>query len=97
MPVPTRTPLPDILTAYVEHVRTVKTAKSAQTDVYYLRDVLGPVCEALKVTSRKVSAKAKKRPPKPGQDKRLRTAVIAAEYLERITTADIATFLSGRV
>jgi hypothetical protein len=30
--VPTKTPIADILTAYVAHVRAVKTAKSAQTD-----------------------------------------------------------------
>jgi integrase len=97
LPLPTRTPVQDILTAYVEHIRTVKTAKSAQTDVYYLRDVFGPICDALKITSRKVSQMAKKRPTKPGQDRRFRAAVIAADCLERITTADIATFLSSRV
>jgi hypothetical protein len=58
------------------HIRNVKTAKSAQTDIYYLRDMFGPICEALKVTSRKVSAKAKKRPPKPGQDGRRKAPVI---------------------
>ena len=43
-PLPTRTPIPEALTRYVEHIRTVKTAKSAQTDVYYLRKLFGPVC-----------------------------------------------------
>jgi hypothetical protein len=36
-PLPTKTPLRDIVTRYVEHIRVIKTAKSAQTDVYYLR------------------------------------------------------------
>jgi len=66
-PLPTKTPIADVLTAYVAHIRATKTAKSAQTDVYYLRDAFGPICDAVKVTSRKLSAKAKKRPPKPGQ------------------------------
>jgi hypothetical protein len=35
IPLPTRTPIADIVTAYVNHIRTVKTPKSAQTDIYY--------------------------------------------------------------
>jgi len=97
LPLPTRTPIADVLTAYVSHIRTVKTAKSAQTDIYYLRDAFGPVCDAVKVTSRKVSAKTKKRPPKPGQDRRRKAAVIEANSFEQITTADIAGFISGQV
>ncbi len=68
LPLPSKTPIADVVTAYVNHIRAVKTAKSAQTDVYYLRDAFGPICDGLKITSRKISAKTKKRPPKPGQD-----------------------------
>lgn len=64
-PLPTRTPLSDLLTEYVEHIRTIKTPKSAQTDVYYLREAFGPCCEALRITSRNPSAKTRKRPVKP--------------------------------
>jgi integrase len=96
-PLPTRTPLDAVLTAYVSHIRNVKTAKSCQTDIYYLRDAFGPVCEALKITSRKVSAQTKKRPPKPGQDRRRKAAVVEASCFEQITTADIAGFISGQV
>jgi len=46
-PLPTKTPLADILTRYVEHIRNIKTEKSAQTDVYYLRQMFGPICPAL--------------------------------------------------
>ena len=97
LPLPTKTPIPNVLTAYVAHVRAVKTAKSAQTNVYYLRDMFGPVCEAVTVTSRKVSAAAKKRPPKPGQDRRRKAPVIEAACLEQVNTAQIAAFISGRV
>jgi hypothetical protein len=38
IPLPTRTPIADVVTAYVNHIRTMKTPKSAQTDIYYLRD-----------------------------------------------------------
>ena len=65
-PLPTRTPIAQIVGQYVSHIRTIKTAKSAQTDIYYLRDAFGPICDELKVTSRKLSPKAKKRPPKEG-------------------------------
>jgi len=97
LPLPTRTPITDVLTAYVSHIRTVKTAKSAQTDIYYLRDTFGPVCDAVRVTSRKVSPKVKKRPPKPGQDRRRKAQVIEANCFEQITTADIAGFVSGQM
>ncbi|HEY8750152.1 MAG TPA: tyrosine-type recombinase/integrase [Tepidisphaeraceae bacterium] len=94
---PTKTPIADVLTAYVDHIRAAKTPKSAQTDIYYLRDVFGPVCEALKVTSRKLSAATKKRPPKPGQDRRCKAPVVEAAHFEAITTAQIAAFISGRM
>ncbi len=96
-PLPTRTPIADIVTKYVNHIRTVKTAKSAQTDIYYLRDAFGPICEALQVTSRRLSPAAKKRPPKPGQDRRRRAVVIEARTFEQISTADVSAFISGQV
>jgi len=40
-PLPSRTPLPEILGAYATHVRAVKRPKSAQTDVY--RSIYEPV------------------------------------------------------
>ncbi len=96
-PLPTNTPLVDVVTAYVQHIRTVKTPKSAQTDIYYLRDVFGPICEALRITSRKLNPNCKKRPPKPGQDRRFKAAVIEPTCFEAITTADIATFVASRM
>lgn len=94
---PTNTPLAEIVTAYVQHIRSVKTPKSAQTDIYYLRDVFGPMCEALRVTSRKLNPNRMKRPPKPGQDRRFKAAVIEPTCFEAITTADIATFVASRM
>lgn len=32
-PLPTRTPIPEVVDAYVDHIRGFKTPKSAQTDV----------------------------------------------------------------
>ncbi|MHB1769080.1 MAG: tyrosine-type recombinase/integrase [Phycisphaerae bacterium] len=96
-PLPTRTPIAQVVGIYVNHIRTYKTPKSAQTDVYYLREVFGPICPELEITSRKPSALARKRPPKPGQDHRRRIATIDAPCFEQINTAQIATFISGQL
>ncbi len=95
---PTKTPVAEILTAYVEFIRAAKTPKSAQTDIYYLRDVFGAdACEVLKVTSRKISAAVKKRPLKPGQDRRRTASVIRVNNFEDVTTAMISSFITGRM
>jgi integrase len=96
-PLPTRTPIAQVVNAYVEKIRTFKTSKSAQTDVYYLRDAFGAICDALQVTSRKLSPLAKKRPPKEGQDRRRRALVIEAPCFEQITTAHVSAFITGQV
>ncbi|HEY4329761.1 MAG TPA: tyrosine-type recombinase/integrase [Phycisphaerae bacterium] len=95
-PLPTQTPVAEVVTAYVNHIRTIKNPKSAQTDIYYLRDVFGPVCDALRITSRKLNPDRKKRPPKPGQDRRFKATAIEPSFFEAITTADIANFVSSR-
>jgi hypothetical protein len=96
-PLPTRTPLAEIVEKYVNHIRSYKTAKSAQTDVYYLRQMFGLICPALKITSRKTSRKTMKKPPRKTCDKRFREQVIEASYIEQIITADISTFISHQV
>jgi integrase len=97
LPLPTRTAIPDIAAAYVQHIRQIKTPKSAQTDIYYLRDMFGPVCDELKINSRKPSAKAKKKTAKPGVDARTKAPVIEADCMEAIRTNDITTFISAQV
>ena len=93
IPLPTRTPVANVVTAYVEHIRSVKTPKSAQTDIYYLREAFGPICPALEITSRKVTQACKKR-PRPKQDRRRRVATLDAACFEAITTAHLAGFIS---
>ena len=92
---PTRTPIADVVNAYVEHVRGVKTPKSAQTDVYYLREAFGAACPALEITSRRVTEASRKRPRKPGQDRRCNPVTLEAACFEAITTADVATFIGA--
>ena len=97
LPLPTRTNIADIVSRYVEHIRTAKMAKSAQTDVYYLRQVFGPICPALQINSRKASVRAMKKPPKLGQDRRFKMSTLDVSYLEEVATADIANFISAHV
>lgn len=94
---PSRTPIADVLTGYVAHIRATKTPKSAQTDLYYLRDMFGPVCEALKITSRKIGPKSRKCKPRAGQDRRRRPRPIAAPHFEAITTTSISEFIQAQV
>jgi integrase len=80
-------------------MRTQKTAKSAQTDIYYLCEAFGPICPQLQVTSRRLSPAARKRPLLLGarQDLRRQALVIEANCFEQITTAQISGFITGQV
>lgn len=97
-PLPSRTPVAEVLEAYVQHIRATKTAKSAQTDVYYLREAFGPCCRALKVTSRTPSVMTRKRKPTISQvDGRRRMPIIEAPNFEAITPAQIGAFIDFKV
>ena len=95
-PLPTRTPIGEIVAAYVNQIRLVKTAKSAQTDVYYLRQMFGPCCPELEVTSRRITPATAKRPAKPGTRPR-DIAPVEAAYIEQVTTAQISDFIGRMV
>jgi hypothetical protein len=100
-PFPTKTPLPDILEAYAAHVRQNKTEKSAQTDIYYLREVFGEITPALTITSRNGKAlsqgQKKRRQKRPQVDGRRRLHRIEAAHLEEITTVHISQFMASHV
>lgn len=78
-------------------MRATKTPKSAQTDIYYLREAFGAVCPALEITSRDPGRTARRKPRKAGGDRRRREPVIEAACFEEITTAAIADFIAARV
>ncbi|HOI56781.1 MAG TPA: hypothetical protein PLP01_16140, partial [Phycisphaerae bacterium] len=80
-PLPTRTPVAEVVAAYVQHIQTVKTYRSARTDIYYLREAFGPICPALEITSRKVSQKARKRRLLPSVDLRCNVPTIGGQLL----------------
>ncbi|OXU15604.1 tyrosine-type recombinase/integrase [Sedimentisphaera salicampi] len=96
-PLPTNTPIGRVLDKYIKHIRTVKTPKSAQTEIYYLRQTFGVVCPQLEITSRKPSDKALKKPKKRGAAKKEYSQIIEASCFEKITTACISEFISAQV
>ena len=96
-PLPTRTPIADVVGDYVKRLRITKTAKSAQTDIYYLREVFGEVCEEIACTARKRGEQTRKRKLISGVDNRRRLTIIEANCFEEITTAQISLFIAGLV
>ena len=67
-PLPTRTLIADVVSAYVQYIRTVKTPKSAQTDIYYLRQTFGSICKALEITSRRLDRNVSDRVQRDNRD-----------------------------
>ena len=90
-PLPTKTPIATVVTAYIEHMLARKTAKSVVRDSYYLRETFGPICPALTLKNTKISAKGKKRPSsQPPQ-------YLETPYFEQLTTADFSNFIAMQV
>jgi len=90
-PLPTKTPIADVVTGYIEHMRARKTIRSVQRDIYYLRESFGPICPALTLKNPKISEKGKKRPTNHPP------IYIEASCFEQVTTADIANFIATQV
>jgi integrase len=91
VPFPTKTPIPDAVSAYIKYMQTVKTARSVIRDLYYLREAFGQVCPELKIKNEKISAKAKKCKVRGDVER------IEANYFEQITTAEISAFIATQV
>lgn len=96
----TPTPLIQVLEAFCEFLRTTKTAKSAQTDIYYLRQLFGPVCPALQINARKpISAKELLRRIAAAKPSELRPGPthLRPVFIEDLTTAAVSSFLTDRM
>ena len=91
IPLPTKTPIAEVVKAYVDYLHIVKTPRNAQRDIYYLRETFGQDIPALKLKNEKISEKGKKRPC------RKRPIIIQTNYFEQITTADIAQHIAAQV
>jgi len=88
-PLPTKTPIADVVAKYIEAMSGRKTANSIKRDLSYLREAFGPICPALVLKNVKVSEKRRssKQP----------SAYIEAGCFEQVTTADIANFIATEV
>ena len=93
-PLPTRTAIGTVLGAYVRHVRTHKTGKSAQTDIAYLRQAFGECCPELANSSRRTDDPAAQQARK---GRRRTPGVIDAACFEAITTQQVSEFLERMV
>lgn len=90
-PLPTQTPLPRIVQAYIQHMQARRTKHGFAAAVSYLRKLFDPICPGLEHGQR---CRKELRVPVDG---RLRDPVIGAVYLEQITTEQIAEFIRERV
>lgn len=91
IPLPTRTPLATVLSAFTTNLYATKQSKNADKIVSYLRSIFGPITPELAVRNARISAKARKC-PSTRDDKR-----IEALYFEQITTRDITEFIAAKV
>lgn len=84
--VATKTPIADVVAAYIAHLRVAKTKAGLKSDLYYyyLRDVFGPLCPDLQAT-------------RPGARARAKRSYIEVVHIEKIRTQDIVAFLTARV
>jgi integrase len=82
LPLSTRTPIADIVAEYVRHIQVHKTERAVRADVFYLREMFGPCCEALT-------------PPRAGVKKNPNR--LTANVLEDLATADVSRFLAAQV
>lgn len=90
-PLPTKTPIGEVVSKYVDYMRTRKTARSVARDLYYLRDTFGPICPALELKNAKISEKTKK------SSSHKLPQHIDAPCFEQITTADFSSFIATKV
>jgi len=90
-PLPSKTPVAQVVTAYIEYMRTRKTARSCERDIYYLRETFGPICPDLILKNVKISQKGKKCPTRHAPQ------YVEVSYFEQITTADLSSFIATQI
>ncbi len=92
LPLPTRTPLHEVLSAYLQYITVNKTRNGAYKDAYKLRDCFGPACPELAALGAK-----RKRPLRRDATSLAAADVIRADALEVITTPYLSDFIARRV
>jgi integrase len=94
-PLPTRTPIGEVVAAYAQYIRVRKTAKSAQTDLCYLRRMFGPCCPEVEDTRRRLDVDPSNR--RRGRRQKLKVHPISAPCFEQVTTALVSDWLAATV
>jgi integrase len=91
IPLPTKTPLPEIIEKYLFQFRARSSERNAQKQITYFRSMFGPVCESLKIKNPKIARKAVKRPASPKYD------LIELGGLEQLSTERVSEFLANLI
>lgn len=93
-PLPTRTPVGEVVSAFIDHMKAHRPERSWRKDLTHLREAFGECCPALELdTTRARKARALRCP----EDARRRLWPLTASVFEEITTADISEFIAQRV
>jgi len=87
----TKTPLSSAVSAYVAHMKATRTHHGYTTDLSYLRNAFGPVCDVLVLKRQNNST------PQNNADMRRHDPLIRSVYLEDITVAQVSEFVRERV
>ena len=94
-PFPTKTPIPVILEAYIQHMFTYRDARSVNRDLSPMRSMFGEVCVSLKVKNKKIVEKIEQQAKKKG--KREKLLPLEASCFEALTPRMMSEWLSEYV
>lgn len=91
IPLPTKTPLGEILEKYLSNLQARSKQENALKTITYLRGAFGQVCDSLKIKNQASASKAIKRPC-TGLDPK-----IEISFLEHLTAKQVSEFLADIV
>lgn len=91
LPLPTKTPLSEILEKYLFQLKARTSERNIQKIASYLRATFGPVCDSLKIKNATIAKKAVKRPSSGKFD------LLEIGNLEQLTKERVSTFLANLV
>ncbi len=91
---PTRTPIGEVVAAYIEHMKAHRPERSWKRDISYLREAFGECCPELELSSERARKCRTLRCPEDGRRK---LWPLSASSFEEITTAAISDFIAERV
>lgn len=93
-PLPTKTPVGEVVAAYLDHMKAHRPERSWRKDITHIREAFGPCCAGLELTSSRARRCRELRCP---EDARKRLWPLQAASLEEITTAQVGDWIAERV